>query len=120
MYHLSRYSIKDSAGSLGWIATDSKPKRDPNQNPKPPSQPRTANSKLNEKRQAYVMGKSRDNDRSQSQWSDVSPVVKGMLSKSDMQNDYQPTEVFSCPDCDKMYSNKRDLKIHKSFCFANV
>eukprot|EP00112_Aurelia_sp_Birch-Aquarium-sp1_P012927 Seg2723.4 transcript_id=Seg2723.4/GoldUCD/mRNA.D3Y31 product="Coiled-coil domain-containing protein 157" protein_id=Seg2723.4/GoldUCD/D3Y31 len=110
----------DSTGSLEWIATDSKPKRDYSQNPKPPSQPRTANSKLNEKRQAYVMGKSRDYEKSQSQLSDVSPVAKGISSKSDGQNGYQPTEVFSCPDCDKMYSNKRDLKIHKSFCFAKV
>ncbi|XP_061198305.1 coiled-coil domain-containing protein 157-like [Saccostrea echinata] len=29
---------------------------------------------------------------------------------------YQKTEMFSCAQCDKMYSRARDLEIHKSYC----
>lgn len=29
---------------------------------------------------------------------------------------YQKNEMFSCAQCDKMYSRARDLEIHKSYC----
>ena len=98
--------------------------------PKPPSQPRTVTSKLNEKRQVYTSGvqKSRGNGM-QSNWSDVAIVTKGhktMLKNIETdkritaEDDYEKTEYFSCPDCDKIYANRRDLQIHKSFCYANI
>lgn len=97
------------------------------QSPKPPSQPRTASSKLNEKRQAY--SSTVPKSRGTSSWSDVPIFAKGQKAtmkkienenRKNVEDEFEKTDVFSCPDCDKMYSNKRDLQIHKSFCYANV
>ncbi|XP_054749412.2 coiled-coil domain-containing protein 157-like [Lytechinus pictus] len=30
---------------------------------------------------------------------------------------YEPQDTFICHQCDKMYDNKRDLDIHKSYCY---
>ncbi|XP_030847511.1 coiled-coil domain-containing protein 157 isoform X2 [Strongylocentrotus purpuratus] len=30
---------------------------------------------------------------------------------------YEPGDTFICQQCDKMYDNKRDLDIHKSYCY---
>ncbi|XP_065054764.1 coiled-coil domain-containing protein 157-like [Rhopilema esculentum] len=117
-----------SSYSTEWVAIEPS-------SPKPPSQPRTATSKLNEKRQTYTSSsasgghKSRGNsNHSQSRWSDVAVVAKGQATigkrgsaqQRTLGDSYEPADVYSCPDCDKMYSNQRDLQIHKSFCYANL
>eukprot|EP00794_Sanderia_malayensis_P014131 gene14131-15608_t len=101
--------------------------------PKPPSKPRTANSKLNEKRHAFGIGASlahSEKPRKLRQGNITSTGHKfethdtlsmgrePMKTTAGSKEQFDWTDTYSCPDCDKMYSNQRDLQIHKSFCYG--
>ncbi|KAJ8312416.1 hypothetical protein KUTeg_009789 [Tegillarca granosa] len=42
--------------------------------------------------------------------------LKGGHSGKSVDSDYKKKEMYSCNNCDKMYSKLRDLEIHKSYC----
>lgn len=44
------------------------------------------------------------------------PQSADTYSKSNNDHLYRKNEMFSCTQCDKMYSRARDLEIHKSYC----
>ena len=124
----SSKSFPDWSQNHHRVAPDRKASGSPS--PKPPSQPQTVTSKLNKKRQAYTSGvqKSHGNGTFANR-SDAPIFAKGEKAAVNqveydnvrkLDDDYSLTNVYSCPDCDKMYTNQRDLQIHKSFCYANV
>ena len=99
-------------------------------NPTPPSQPRTVSSKMNEKRQVYSFGMQKSRGMgihySLSDASIVSKGQKAMPKNIDSENDttrkddIEAAEVFCCAECDKVYTNGRDLQIHRSFCYGRT
>ena len=135
--------VPDAQLSRDWVARDSSIKHGTPPSPKPPSKPRTTSSKFNEMRQSFNVGAALANSgksKKQPESLQWSPVKTGNSSggseqnlnvdwskgasvksktKAELGDGYNRTDMLSCPDCDKMYSSKRDLEIHKSFCYAN-
>ena len=44
-----------------------------------------------------------------------------VATPTDDRSYYQPPEdYFTCPNCDKVYSSKRDLEVHRSYCYGGL
>lgn len=99
--------------------------------PKPPSEPRSSSKPTrtwsggkNIKKEAFDIGARLANlDRLKDKtkitkfdWT-TSTDSKGAWTEK---NTHLETTSVSCPDCDKTYLSKRDLDIHKTFCYGRV
>ncbi len=136
-YHLLNRSIRrelhagDMSESSTKLGQSPSHRNEAPSSPKPPSHPRPVSSKLNEKRQAFAVGAAIANT-GKLRPSHFDSHENNSLHRNNRINKNQSndngyarneadwSETYSCPDCDKMYSNKRDLQIHTSFCYAKI